>query len=273
LVGEVTAPGRVVPGGPLVVLAVQRYGRNRGRTPLQAGDLLLLEGPWSALDDLIDHDDVLLVDSPPLVRRQSVPLGQRSTRAIAVLAAMVVLLATGIVPPVVAALLAAGAMVVLRVLTVQQAYRRISWTTVLLVAGIIPLSTAIRTSGAGELVAEVIVGAVRDAGPLLLVALFALTVASDRGSEHGDRLDRDPHRGFGGRSARRFAPAGVHDGLRRRRRIVPDAGRDAREHDGDGPGRLPLRGLLEARVAADRCVLRGRDRTGAVGVAPVRWQL
>jgi len=37
---------------------------------------------------------------------------------------------------------------------VQQAYRRISWTTVLLVAGIIPLSTAIRTSGAGELVAE-----------------------------------------------------------------------------------------------------------------------
>ena len=69
-------------------------------------------------------------------------------------------------------------MIVLRVLTVQQAYRRISWTTVLLVAGIIPLSTAIRTSGAGELVAEVLVGAVRDAGPLmLLVALFGLTVA------------------------------------------------------------------------------------------------
>jgi di/tricarboxylate transporter len=139
---------------------------------------LLLEGPWAALDDLVGHDDVLLVDSPPLVRRQSVPLGQRSTRAILVLAAMVVLLATGLVPPVVAALLAAGAMIVLRVLTVQQAYRRISWTTVLLVAGIIPLSTAIRTSGAGELVAEVLVGAVRDAGPLmLLVALFALTVA------------------------------------------------------------------------------------------------
>jgi di/tricarboxylate transporter len=119
-----------------------------------------------------------MVDSPPIVRRQNVPLGQLSTRAIVVLAAMVVLLATGLVPPVVAALLAAGAMVVLGVLTVQQAYRRISWTTVLLVAGIIPLSTAIRTSAAGELVAEVIVGAVREAGPLLLlVALFALTVA------------------------------------------------------------------------------------------------
>ncbi len=179
LVGEVTATGKVVPGGGLVVLAVQRQGRNRGERgiTLQAGDVILLEGPWAALDDLVEHADVLVVDSPPLVRRQAVPLGPRSTRAIVVLAAMVVLLATGIVPPVVAALLAAGAMIVLRVLTVQQAYRRISWTTVLLVAGIIPLSTAIRTSGAGDLVAEVIVGAVRSAGPLvLLVALFLLTV-------------------------------------------------------------------------------------------------
>ncbi len=86
LVGEVVAPGRVVPGGPLVVLAVQRQGHNRGGTALQAGDVLLLEGPWAALDDLAGHDDVLVVDSPPLVRRQGVPLGPRSTRAMGVLA-------------------------------------------------------------------------------------------------------------------------------------------------------------------------------------------
>ena len=36
---------------------------------------MLLEGPWAALDALVGHDDVLVVDSPPLVRRQSVPLG------------------------------------------------------------------------------------------------------------------------------------------------------------------------------------------------------
>lgn len=179
LVGEPVRPGRVVPGGPLVVLAVQRQGRDRGAadTDLRAGDVLLVEGPWAALDALADDADVLLVDSPELVRRQGVPLGPRSARAIGVLLVMVVLLATGVVPAVVATLLAAGAMIVLRVLTVQQAYRRISWTTVLLVAGIIPLSTAIRTSGAGELVARLIVGAVGDSGPLvLLVALFLLTV-------------------------------------------------------------------------------------------------
>jgi di/tricarboxylate transporter len=179
LTGETVATGRVVPGGNLVVLAVQRQGHDRGREPtvLRAGDALLVEGPWEALDALIDLADVLVVDSPELVRRQGVPLGAGSTRAIAVLAAMVVMLATGIVPAVVAALLAAGAMIVLRVLTVEQAYRRISWTTVLLIAGIIPLSTAIRSSGAGQQIAELIVGAVRDAGGLaLLIALFLLTV-------------------------------------------------------------------------------------------------
>jgi di/tricarboxylate transporter len=90
---------------------------------------------------------------------------------------MVVLLATGSVPPSVAALLAAGAMILLDVVSVQQAYRGISWTTVILVAGMIPMSTAITKSGAGARVAEILVGAVGDAGPLaLLAALFVLTV-------------------------------------------------------------------------------------------------
>ena len=47
----------------------------------------------------------------------------------------------------------------------------------LLVAEMLPMSTAIRTSGAGEQVATLIVDAVRSAGPvMLLVALFVITV-------------------------------------------------------------------------------------------------
>ena len=111
-------------------------------------------------------------------RRQTVPLGKGSRAAIAVLAVMVTLLATGVVPPVVAAMLAAGAMILLRVVTMQQAYRGISWTTVLLVAGMVPMSTALSKSGAGEDVANVIVDAVGDRGPtVLLAALFVITVA------------------------------------------------------------------------------------------------
>ncbi|MFP4311553.1 MAG: SLC13 family permease [Nitriliruptoraceae bacterium] len=143
--------GDVVDEGRLVVLAVQRQGREVGGpgTTLEPGDTLLLEGAWDALAQLATSPDVLLVDPPEMIQRRTVPLGARSRRAIAILVLLVITLATGVVPPVVAALLAAGAMVVTGVLGTEQAYRRISWPTVLLVAGMIPLSTAIRDSGAG----------------------------------------------------------------------------------------------------------------------------
>ena len=46
---------------------------------------------------------------------------------------MVVLLATGLVPPAVAGLLAAGAIILSGIMTVEQSYRAIGWTTVILV--------------------------------------------------------------------------------------------------------------------------------------------
>ena len=89
---------------------------------------------------------------------------------------MVVLLATGAVPPAVAGLLAAGAIVVGGVLTIEQAYRGISWTTVVLVAGMIPLSTAMIQTGAAARLADGLVDIVGDAQPhLLLLGLFLLT--------------------------------------------------------------------------------------------------
>ena len=178
-VGEEVSPGKVVLGGSLIILAIERQGKDQGPGPtiLEAGDALLIEGDWASLTEAAGARDVLVVDSPDLVRRQAVPLGRGSIPAIVVLVAMVILLATAIVPPAVAALLAAGAMVILRIVSVQQAYRGISWTTVLLVAGMIPMSTAITKSGAGARVAEILVDAVGDAGPLaLLAALFVLTV-------------------------------------------------------------------------------------------------
>lgn len=63
-------------------------------------------------------------------------------------------LATGAVPPAVAGSLAAGAIVVSGVLTIDQAYRGIAWTTVILVAGMIPLSTAMTESGAAQTLAD-----------------------------------------------------------------------------------------------------------------------
>ena len=81
-------------------------------------------------------------------------------------------------PPAVAGLLAAGAIVLSGVLTVEQAYRGIAWTTVILVAGMIPLSTAMVETGAAEQLAEALVDGVGDAGPhALLLGLVLLTLA------------------------------------------------------------------------------------------------
>jgi di/tricarboxylate transporter len=121
---------------------------------------------------------VLVVNSPDLVRRQAVPLGAKAFPAIAVLAGMIVLLAAGLVPPAVAGLLAATAMVLLRVVSVPQAYRSVSWQTVVLIGGLIPLSTAIRESGAADDIARVLLDVVGGGGPrIVMLALFLLTVA------------------------------------------------------------------------------------------------
>jgi di/tricarboxylate transporter len=179
LIGRKFFPGMITESGDFVILGIQRQGESLDRAPtvLQVGDTMLLQGTWDALDRGIETDrDVLVVDSPTLLRRQAIPLGPRSWWAIAILGAMVVLLATNAVPAVEAALLAAGAMVLTRVVTMQQAYRSISWTTVILVAGMIPLSTAVTQSGVADDIAGVLVDVVGDAGPYALVlGLFLVT--------------------------------------------------------------------------------------------------
>ncbi len=67
-------------------------------------------------------------------------------------------------------------MVLAKVVPVAQAYRAVSWQTVVLVGALIPLSTAIRTSGAADQVASLLIDAVGDTQPyLLMAALFLLT--------------------------------------------------------------------------------------------------
>jgi di/tricarboxylate transporter len=175
LAGERVFPGMVTDSGDLVVLGVRRRGEElAGEAALEPGDLLLVEGAWRDLDRQLDN--VLVVDPPELVRR-AMPLGGGAKRALAVLVAMVALLATGAVPPAAAGLLAACALVALGVVSAEQAYRGVSWTTVILVAGMIPLSTAMIASGAAGQLADQLVALVGDAGPYaLLTGLVVLTM-------------------------------------------------------------------------------------------------
>ena len=88
-----------------------------GRLTLRAGDTLLLQGTWKALDVQLNDPRRAGGQLARLVRRQAVPLGPGAKQAIAVLLGMVFLLATGLVPPAIAGLLArrrAGPVRVLR---------------------------------------------------------------------------------------------------------------------------------------------------------------
>ncbi|HLT83064.1 MAG TPA: SLC13 family permease [Phototrophicaceae bacterium] len=178
LVGLHVFPGMATPSGDLVVVAVQRGGEDLTDpdSRLRPGDTLLVTGTWEHLERHTAGPDVL-VTTPPDELRRGVPLGRGARRTLAVLLAMVVLLATGAVPPAVAGLLAACALVLSGVLTPVQAYRKIGWSTVVLVAGMIPLSTAFITTGTADRIAEQLLGVVGQTSPhVALLAMCVLTM-------------------------------------------------------------------------------------------------
>jgi di/tricarboxylate transporter len=177
LIGEIAFPGMVTESGDLVVVAIQRQEEERaGETTVEAGDTLLLRGTWADLDYHVRDPDVIVVDDPDAVRRQTVPLGPGAGRSLAILTAMILLLATGFTPAAVAGLLAACAIVVSGVLSIEQAYHGIQWTTVILIGGLIPLATAMTQTGAAEQLAGSLVDVVGDLGPRALLVGLVLIV-------------------------------------------------------------------------------------------------
>jgi di/tricarboxylate transporter len=178
LIGETVFPGMVTESGDLVILGVQRSGETLGpgETVLAAGDTLLLQGSWDALEEYGRDPNVLVVAAPDMIRRQARPLGAGSIPAIVILAVMVTLLATGAVPRVAAGLPAACAVILLGVLKIERAYRAINWNVLIMVASLIPLSTAMYKTGAAYLIADTLVAIVGNASPYALLAgLFLLT--------------------------------------------------------------------------------------------------
>jgi di/tricarboxylate transporter len=185
LIGQSVFPGMVTESGDLIVLAVQKAGEaideaepqnQTGAVVLGAGDTMLLQGTWRALDTRLSDPDVLTVGSPDLVRRQAAPMGSEARRAALIAAAMILLLATGLVPPAVAGLLAAGAILLSGILTAEQSYNAIGWTTVVLVAAMKPLGTAMTETGAAQLAADHLLYIVGQSSPTMLLAgLFLLT--------------------------------------------------------------------------------------------------
>ncbi len=140
----------------LNVLALQRHGSPiqaaLGTIPLEAGDILLVQGPSETLEVLHRGGDFSLLGSLELPARR---VG-RQPLALAILLAVVLLAAFDVLSIVVSALLGAIAMVLTGCVRPDEAYRDIDWMVIVLLGGIIPLGLAMQTSGAADYTAALL---------------------------------------------------------------------------------------------------------------------
>jgi di/tricarboxylate transporter len=89
---------------------------------------------------------------------------------------MVALMALDLLPVVAVALLAAVAVVLTRCVTLEDAYRGVSWSALLLIAGMLPLATALERTGAVPVLVEALTGVLGPLGPTATLAgVFVIT--------------------------------------------------------------------------------------------------
>jgi di/tricarboxylate transporter len=154
----------------LLMSGTQEIRSDISDKPLNPGDTLVVYGPWSTLASLQRDLNFVLVSpiesSGHRARRPFVALG---CFALGIgLALSGVQLSLGL-------LTGALAMILLKVMTIDEAYNSIDWKTVFLLAGLIPLGIAMETSGAAAFIAEAVVRLVAGESPILLyLAIGAL---------------------------------------------------------------------------------------------------
>lgn len=177
--GKRLALGQIAERFPIQLLAVRRRGETvvaRDLT-LEMGDSLLVRGTWEAIGALQSEPrDFIVVGAPEAMASEFAGLRPRAGVAVAALVGMIVLMVSGIVPTVIAALIAAGSMIFGGCLSTRDAYRSISWSSVVLIAAMIPMGRALETTGGASLVAEGLVNTLGNLSPVALMAgIFLLT--------------------------------------------------------------------------------------------------
>lgn len=163
----------------VAVVTLLRGGQRMGRqeTPLAFGDSLLVYGPWSNIARLrSESENFVVVGAPESMATQVVKPNVRTLLSVLILAVMVLLMLTKLVPTVIAVLLAAVAMVLVRCVNPDDAYRSINWGAVVLLAATLPMGTALQVTGGADLIANTLVNTLGQGSPYLLMGgIFLLT--------------------------------------------------------------------------------------------------
>jgi di/tricarboxylate transporter len=161
----------------LSVLAVWRgdraYRTNLRDMPLRFGDALLVFGPRDRLKLLAREPDFLVLTASA----QEPPLTAKAPMAGLVLAATLVPVLLGVLSVAVAVVMGAVAMILTRCLQPDEAYGAIEWPAIILIAGMLPLGTALDQSGAARLLAESLLAPAAELGPRGVLAGLCLITA------------------------------------------------------------------------------------------------
>jgi di/tricarboxylate transporter len=135
------------------LLAVSRSGRRLlhrlGSSRLKAGDVIVLQGDLTVMPEVLGELHCL-----PLAER-GLPLGRGRKRFLPalILAATMIVVAAHLLPVAIAFFGAAVLLLLIRALTLREAYDVIEWPLLVMLGALIPVSDALRTTGGTEIIA------------------------------------------------------------------------------------------------------------------------
>ncbi|MDG2315484.1 MAG: SLC13 family permease [Gammaproteobacteria bacterium] len=162
----------------LELVAVWRKGEairsNLDQLILQSGDALLVLGPREKLR-VLEKDPEFLILTPITQRTIDTT---RAPLAGGIMLTVVGTVLIGWLPIYIAAIIGGTLMVLTRCLTMEDAYRAIDWRAIFLIAGMLPLGTAMEQSGAAEFLAQQTMSLLGPMGPWWVIAgLYLVTAA------------------------------------------------------------------------------------------------
>ncbi len=163
----------------LQVLAILREGRTHRSglrdLPLRFGDALLLFGSRDRLALLTRDPDFLVLSEAA----QVAPRTERASLAALIMGVAMATVLVGWLHIAIAAVIAAALMIATGCVSFEEAYRSIEWPSVFVIAGMLPLGTALNDTGAaGYLVANVIGHAGGWGGLGVLIGLYFVTAVA-----------------------------------------------------------------------------------------------
>jgi len=172
LVGRTPAESRFNRRYGVNLLAASRSGtphRSRLRDfVIRVGDVLLLHGDEDALQDAITK----LACYPLATRSLDLKRGENSLPALIIFVAAIASTAVGLLSIQLALGLACVAMVLRSIVPVRELYDGVDWPVVVLLGALIPLGSALETTGATQVLVGGILNVAGDYSPVLLLTLI-----------------------------------------------------------------------------------------------------